>query len=247
MDTEDLMKYMELIIQNQNMISNQNQELIFAHVFHDTIKGSEWLPSDFAFSPGRGALGYPALYVLYRILNEFHPQKILEMGMGQSTKMIGLYNHKYTNCRHQVVEHDSDWITFFTNHFKMPESTEVVELPIEDTLLQIEEHASNVTVYQGFYERFMDHKYDFICIDGPYGFRSPDYSRVDIISILPDCLESSFVIMLDDCQRNGEYRTYELISDLLKENGIVHSRNIYNGEKGTGLIVSEDLSFLCTM
>lgn len=239
--------YMKTILENQAKIFNQNEELIFANVFHDTIKGSSWLPDDFPLSPGRGALGYPALYVLYRVLNEFHPQQILEMGMGQSTKMIGLYNHKHTSCRHQVVEHDSKWIAFFRNHFTLPATTEIVTLPIIDIPLQIDGVSHNVTIYQEFPDHFQGQAFDFICIDGPYGFRSPQYSRVDIITILPECLKSSFVILLDDCDRTGERNTLQLICHTLEEHGIAYDSNIYWGEKGTGIVVSRDLSFLCTL
>jgi len=228
-------------------IIGQNAELIYSQVFHDTIKGSEWLPGDFPFSPGRGALGYPALYVLYRILDEIRPQSVLEMGMGQSTKMIALYNHKHKECRHCVVEHDQKWIDFFCNHFELPGTTEVVQLPITDIPVTGSGKPQNVTVYAGFEDRFRGKKFDFICIDGPYGFRSPEFSRIDIVSILPECLNEQFVILLDDCQRVGEMNTLRLITQILKEKQIKYSVNVYEGEKHTGLVVSEDLSFLCTM
>lgn len=240
-------KLLNTIICNQRALFNQNRELIYANIFHDTIKGSEWLPSDFSMSPGNAALGYPALYVLYRILNEFHPKSILETGLGQSTKIISLYNRWHEDCHHVVVEHDHSWIDFFMNHFKVPQSTEIVELPITDVMLDFDGNLSNVTVYEGFADRFVEKKFDFMCIDGPFGFRSPCYARVDLFGILPECLAESFVILLDDCNRDGERNTLNLISELLKEKSIPHSKNIYFGEKGTGIIVSDDLAFLCSL
>lgn len=237
----------EELLNKLEEISGQNKELIFSQVFHDTIKGSEWLPSDFPLSPGRGALGYPALYVLYRILNEFRPKSILEAGMGQSTKVIGLYNKWNTECIHRVVEHDPDWISFFCNHFSLPETTEVVELPIMDAPFNITGTGENVTMYKGFAERLSDKKYDFICVDGPYGFRSPQYARIDILPLLPNCLTEEFVIMLDDCDRQGELNTLRLIKTILDESGIKCGAGLYKGEKHTGLVVSENLGFMLTM
>jgi len=72
------------IVKNTNSISYEN---IYANVFHDTTSRSEWL-NDKVFWPGRSALGYPAMYVTYRILNEMKPKRILELGLGQSTKLI---------------------------------------------------------------------------------------------------------------------------------------------------------------
>ncbi|MCR5701963.1 MAG: hypothetical protein K6G76_07460 [Lachnospiraceae bacterium] len=247
MNNTELDIYIESLISNQHSIYNQNQELIFSQVFHDTIKGSSWLPKNFPFSPGRGALGYPALYVLYRILDELKPNNILEMGMGQSTKMIGLYNHKHSSCIHEVVEHDPEWISFFCNHFELPKTTHVVQLPIVEASINLGEAPTDVIIYNGFYEKFKDKKYDFICIDGPYGFNDPEYSRIDIFNILPECLNERFVILLDDCDRLGEENTFNLIKSTLSESNIPHSSTIYQGEKGTGLIVSKDLAFMCSM
>ncbi len=244
---DEIQKMFEIITKNQSILYNQNKELFYANVFHDTIKGSEWLPSDFALSPGNMALGYPAFYVLYRVLDEFKPKNILEIGLGQSTKMIALYNRYSNSCQHQVIEHDREWINFFNNHFELPPSTKITELPIKDITIDVDEVSANVTAYMGFSDLLCNSRFDFICIDGPYGFRSPQYARIDIMGILPDCLEDSFVIFLDDCERNGELNTFNLISSTLTEVGIKVTSNIYTGIKGTGIIVSENLAFLCSM
>ena len=247
MDKSMDIKELNSILANQKVLYNQNREIIYANIFHDTIKGSEWLADDFSLSPGGAALGYPALYVLYRILNEVNPKRILEMGLGQSTKIISQYNKHFPDCRHQVVEHDHLWIDFFLNHFQLPESIGIVELPIKDISINLDGNPTEITVYEGFAEHFEGQSFDFICIDGPYGYTSPRYARADLMSILPECLKESFVIFLDDCNREGEKNTFNLMSETLKEHGITHYLNIYHGEKDTGLIVSEDNAFLCTM
>src|SRR5690554_7298280 len=62
------------------------QELNWSNVFNNTISDSEWFKNK-SISPGRSAVGYPLLYVLYRILNDVKPLNILEFGLGQSTKI----------------------------------------------------------------------------------------------------------------------------------------------------------------
>lgn len=226
------------------------QELIWSEVYHDTIRGSRWLSPDLAFSPGRGAIGYQLMYVLYRVLNETNPKSILELGMGQSTKMLGTYAASTNGeCKHYVVEHDDEWIDFFQNHFKLPDSTEVVKCGIEDASIELEDENrfTNVTRYVGFEEKLKGKKFDLIMIDGPYGYRSPDFSRVDILSILPDCLNDEFVILMDDCDRNGERRTCEMILFMLQEVGIQYHAYTYSGEKDVTIIVSNKLRFLCLM
>ena len=65
-------------------------EAVWAQIFNNTISESLWL-KDKTFSPGRWAVGYPYLYVMYRVLNETRPKRILELGLGQSTRMIAQY------------------------------------------------------------------------------------------------------------------------------------------------------------
>ncbi len=232
------------------MLERKLQELIWSEVYHDTIRGSRWLSPELSFSPGRGAVGYPFLYVLYRILNEVNPKSILELGMGQSTKMIGSYvKSSGIDARHYVVEHDENWIEFFSNHFALPASTEIIKCGIEDVSVKMEneERFTNITRYINFKEQLQDKCFDLIMIDGPYGYRSPDYSRVDILSLLPGCLKDEFVILMDDCDRNGETKTCQMIMFILQEAGVPFYMNTYSGEKDMTIIVSENLKFLCLM
>lgn len=230
------------------ILERKLSELVWSEVYHDTIRGSKWLSQDLAFSPGRGAIGYQLMYVLYRVLNEINPTSILELGMGQSTKMIGSYVASTEGkSKHYIVEHDDEWISFFTNHFELPKTTEIVKCDIVDVTVNFGDEDANITSYVGFKEQLADKKFNLILIDGPYGYRSPKYSRVDILDILPSCLEESFVIIMDDCDRSGEQGTCNLIGLMLQEAGIPYCMNTYRGEKDATIIVSENLRFLCLM
>lgn len=241
------------IDQNEiHILTRKMDELIWSEVYHDTIRGSRWLSPDLAFSPGRGAIGYQMMYVLYRVLDEFCPESILELGMGQSTKMIGSYAaYKKEKTKHYVVEHDEEWIKFFSNNFQLPVSTEIIRMDIEDISVEMGEgkdrHYTNVTQYAKFASRLNGKKFDFILIDGPYGYRSPEYSRIDILDILPVCLKENFVILMDDCDREGERQTCELIKLMLDDAGIQYYYRMYSGEKDVMMITSESLKFLCLM
>ena len=221
-------------------------ENLWANIYHDSIVGSKWLQNQ-PFSPGRAAIGYPTLYALYRILDEFQPKSILEMGLGQSTKMIGSYVKwkvgRNEECRHVVVEHDRSWIDFFNNVFELSSGTEVVQLDLRKVEFDAPGGGkTEVNMYSGFAEQVKDQKFDLIFIDGPFG--SPVYSRVDIIDLMPECLKDSFILMLDDAVRQGEQNTLTMISNFLKECGIKHWMNYYTGQKATAIITSNDLHFI---
>ena len=237
--------YLNEILQYTYLAERRLRENEWANVFHDTVVGSKWL-KDVSLSPGRCALGYPALYALYRTLDEFQPKSILEMGLGFSTRVIGSYAG-YFGAKHWIVEHDESWIQFFFNkHGKNPD-TEVVCLERKEGNYSGKwiNSTEPVKFYDNFANSFAGEKFDFIFVDGPQG--SDEYSRVDITELLPECLADSFVIMVDDSERNGERRTINVISDILKKFNIAHEIVEYDGLKNTVLIVSEDLKFLCSL
>lgn len=218
-------------------------EEIWASTFGDTIKGSAWL-GEVPFSPGNWAMGYPELYALYRILDERKPQRILELGLGQSTKMISRYAAAHPGARHYVVEHDPSWIAFFRNSFPLPENTVIVQLDL--AMSQFNE-VESVRNYSGFRERFQDMVFDFICVDGPLGADMKDLARIDILKTLPGALSEDFVILVDDSERPGEAKMLRLMEQILRENGIPFKRGKYSGRKDCTVICAEHLGFLTSM
>lgn len=225
---------------NIDVIKNTN-EIIWANIFNNTISNSKWL-KDKSCSPGRWAVGYPCLYVIYRVLNDVKPRSILELGLGQSTRLMVQYA-KYSNAEHFVVEHDKNWINFFLNDVEISKS-KVIQL---DREMVPYKEAEAVRVFKGFKSKFQDNKFDFIFIDAPLGGDMKKYSRIDVLSILPSCLENNFIILIDDYNRIGEKNTLKEIERILKDNNIAYRKGIYSGQKDCVVICSEELSFISTM
>ncbi len=219
-----------------------SSEILWAQVFNSTISGSEWLTNK-TFSPGRWAVGYPYLYVLYRVLDEMKPKRILELGLGQTTRMISQYAAAF-GAAHDVAEHDADWISFFSRSFPLPAQTAITRLEL--TRRQYLED-DEVVAYGDFKAAFEGKKYDFLSIDGPFGYMAKTYARVDTLDILPGCLDARFVIMLDDYNRKGEQKTAEEIKKALSAGNIPFHTGVYRGEKHVCVIASEALRFLCSL
>jgi len=223
-------------------IEKISSESIWANVFHDTTSKSDWL-NDKVFWPGRAALGYQAMYVTYRILNEINPNRILELGLGQSTKLISQYVRANPDVTHYVVENNQDWINFFSAAYPLPPSTKIEKLdwkiiPYKD---------GEVRIFDGFTKRFEGRKFDFIMVDAPLGADMKQYSRVDVLEIIPECLSENFVILIDDTDRLGEQNTISEIKKKLESNGIKFCEGWYNGAKNSTVICSQALGFLTTM
>lgn len=219
------------------------REILWAEIFNNTISASSWLKNK-SFSAGRWAVGYPYLYVLYRILDEIKPKNILELGLGQSSKMISQYADHNSDVSYQVVEHDLHWINFFSKNFTLTKNINIVNLAFT---YENYKKAINVRVYEKFAENFGDKQFDLISIDAPIAGDMKDYARIDVIKILPNSLAENFVIMLDDVNRIGEQNTLSEIIDKLQQNNITHHVGIYSGEKDSVIICSEKLKFLTSL
>ena len=218
-------------------------EAVWAETFNNTISGSRWLKNT-AFSPGRWAVGYPALYAMYRVLNETRPRRILELGLGQSTRMIAQYAAAHEGVEHVVVEHDPGWIAFFQNDFAMSGRSRIVQM---DREMVSYKDAETVRVFMGFREAFAGQKFDFIFIDAPLGGDMKQYARIDVLGLLPDCLTEDFVIMIDDAERSGETRSIMEMRKRLDEAGILYKYGRYSGRKDAVMICAEHKGFLTTM
>lgn len=57
------------------------------------------------------------------------------------------------------------------------------------------------------------------------------YSRIDILNILPGCIGEDFVIMMDDCERTAENQTTLEIERCLKRYSIPYKRGRYVDKK----------------
>ena len=237
----EMEKINEILCNTQEAVKKAN-EVIWGQIFNNTITESKWLV-DKTFSPGRWAAGYQFLYVLYRALNEMKPKKILELGLGQTTRMIAQYAAADGQVLHRVVEHDAEWAGFFKRDFAVSPQTEIIQLP----LIKKRYQGEKLYAYQDFKKTLANNKFDFISIDGPFGFLSKEYARMDILELLPNCLEKSFVIMIDDYDRAGEQHTINLIKQILDKASISYAFGKYEGEKHLAIIASSDLKFLCSM
>lgn len=239
-------------------LSRYMSDLIWSQIYHDTIVGSEWL-LDKSISPGGSrcgiggwAVGYNFLYALYRILDEMHPRSILEMGLGQSSKLTGQYAGCY-GVKHVIVEHDREWVDFFCNGWKrFSRQTRIMLTPLVESDFEGEKYFA----YRDFHQvmKMMNTPMDLVLIDGPFGGAGPvgwrgTRSRRDIVGYLPQILSPDFVIMVDDCGRKGEQNLLMEIKEILSRHGVEYAAGIYaaGGTCHTGVIVSPKWKFFTSM
>ena len=230
------------IVAKTRQVWGNSFEAVWAEVFHDAIKDCAWLKNT-KFYPGRWAVGYPALYAIFRILENVKPQNILELGLGQSTRMIGQYAMQNKNITHTLIESSSEWVTFFKNEFELPSNTEIqiLECEIKDF------NGHQVRQYKDFDKIISGKKFDFICIDAPLGGDMKDFARVDVAKNIPGILKDNFIILLDDCNRSGEHNTLEFMKTTLQNAGVAFVQGRVYGQKTTEFLCSPQYNYITSI
>ncbi len=227
-------------------IQKNNNELKYAFVFNDTIKESSWLKRK-DFSLVNSAANYSLMYSLYRILNDAQPKNILELGLGQTSKATTQYANHFKDAKLTIVEGDQDWIDIFSQNLEISDNVEIVQLDVGEF------EYDNTTTYR--FKDFLDvagsEKYDLIIIDGPQGFIDTDegrqllhYSRTNVWQLIPDNIADEFIILMDDCERKGETRTFNHVKELMEKNNIEFYEYKCSGLKTQRAILSEKFRYI---
>ena len=161
--------------------------------------------------------------ILIDSLEAYRPNRIIELGGGQSTRIFQKYKSKY-NCQFFSIEHDSDYSCANTVLFNL----------VENTSINIgKEFYTNINKYDGL-ENWLSNqdKFDFVLIDGPfgYGFRENyDYGRVQLLSfVLLDKLSDNTIIFVHDTERINMQKTLNEFEMLLIRNNFNFNKQIIN-------------------
>ena len=223
---------------NQKQI-NQNSELEWAHIYHDSIRGKKWL-EDLPLNIGRWAGNYTFFYVLNRILSDHKPKSIVELGLGESSKFISTFLDNYLHeSNHLIIEHDQEWINHFSSNFDLSDRSIIKRYDLSE--IQV-----NGKLTKAYKELIFDQDFDLYLIDGPFGNRY--YSRYNIVQIANDFNpQHDFIIVFDDVHRKGDLQSFEELKNRLQEKGFkIHSK-IYSGNKDVGVLATDKYRFVSSL
>jgi hypothetical protein len=228
------------LIKNQNEIILQNRELEWAHVFHDSVKENDEIEK-LGLHVGRWAGNYAFFYVLNRILSDCKPLRILELGLGESSKLISTYLiHYLPNSYHLIIEHDDEWIKSFRSRFNLASNSEIKKCEIDRMIVNNNE----VIIYKDF-NNIIQENFDLYIIDGPFG--SDRFSRYNIITLVERFESNEFIILFDDSHRIGEQDTIKIITELLNGKKINFYIASYSGLKSVTVIASEKFKYTTSL
>lgn len=228
--------FKDLLLQNNRILKSNNKllrEIEWAHIYHDSIRGKTAL-ENLSLNVGRWAGNYAFFYVLNRILFDYRPGKIIEFGLGESSKFISTYIDNYNvNSFHIIVEQSDEWKIQFLQKFTLSKTSEikVFEMIDKDVKDCVTNGYKNIEILNS-------QKFDLYVIDGPFG--SPSYSRYDIVELASNFRsDDEFIILFDDYQRKGEKESaLELLKTLEKNNIKIYSY-VFEGGKSLMVIATE--------
>ena len=231
-----------MLLHDYPAYDEQIKSIYRGQIYNNTITNSKWL-ADQAVSPGRWAVGYEFLYVLYRALDEAQPNAILELGLGQSTKLTSQYA-KWRYIPHTVVEQDADWINFVKRGWEFSPYTHIVQRELNQETIE----GAAFYSYRDFSSVVEGKKFSLIIVDGPWG-GDGKLSRRDILAWLPEILEKDFLILFDDCGRVGEWQTVNEAAAILQKSGLEIATGVYDGGsyKKTVAICSQSWKWLTSL
>ncbi|MBP6556927.1 MAG: hypothetical protein KAX93_05250 [Flavobacterium sp.] len=240
-----MLKKIKNLIQENIKFHKTNQaglnELYWANVYHDSIRGKKEL-ENLGLNIGRWAGNYTFFYVLNRILNDYQPKKIIEFGLGESSKFIATYVDNYlTQSTHTVIEQDENWKVAFLNRFEISPKTTIEILPLVTQKI----NGFETNSYEKIGEK-VTNKFDLYIVDGPFG--SDHYSRYDIVT-LAQKLEhgDEFIIIMDDYDRKGEKQTTEELVKLFEKKNIKIHQGQYSGLKCVMILATEKYKYIKTL
>lgn len=224
----------------RNLANKQFKELNFADLLHDTIIESGWL-HDKSFSLHGWAANYSFIYMLYRILDNAKPQNILEMGMGQTSRLTSQYI-AYCNpeATLDIIENDAGWIATYKPQLAQNERIKVYQCDLEFFTYD----KTECRKYKDLDKAIGNTKYDLIIIDGPWGAEQK-LPRSNVLDLIKNHnLAEDFIIIFDDTERKGEQNTSAQAVHLLQEQGIECFVFQRNGIKTQTYLTSITKSFI---
>jgi hypothetical protein len=198
-----------------------------------------------------GAAASPTLQlVLAKVLTLCRPTTVLELGSGQTTKLLAHYARSRPEVQILTIEENSEWHRHLSATLGPPANHQYCASRLEPKEVTLPNGRGMVSTawYSQGEALLAGREFQLILVDGPTNSRRGDefvrYSRSGLIPHLPALLASSFVILIDDTDNYG----YFLTARSMRESLVAHGRAVYafevHGVKSQTILCSPDWQFL---
>ncbi len=204
------------------------KEFIYQAKFRKLLTQKNW--TDLKIEPRGYAANCSLLYFLIKFLDEKKPNKVLELGSGQTTKLLFRYVKENSNSYVLVLEDNIEWFNNIKRNF-ISERFSYLHKPLEE--LEVNDRMCNWYSYDFANINQQEKKFNLVLIDGPKGIRR--FSRLGITKFLLEIIDqNNFVIIFDDSSRKGEEDTIKILLEKFDSIGLDYIKfNLYGSKKQT--------------
>ena len=180
-----------------------------------------------------------------KILALCAPRSILELGSGQTTKVLSSYVRNHPSAYALTLEQDADWF----NRVRPQVVHHYRHAPLAAARFTCSGSGQRIeTSWYADVPELASRKFDYVLVDGPdpgtRGTEHIDLARSGILQHMPSILADSFVVLFDDAERYGEHMTVDALAHILDAREIPYVRFLIHGVKTQAVVCSPDRAFL---
>jgi hypothetical protein len=198
-----------------------------------------------------GAAASPTLELaIVKILALCSPDSVLELGSGQSTKVLTQYARSHPEAQVLTIEEDEAWHRRLSSTLDAPANHryETRQLERREVTLPNKRGTVETTWYSDGESLLDGRRFQLVIVDGPTNSRRGDefvrYSRSGFIPLLPSILAGSFAVVIDDTDNFGYVMTAQAMEQAIAATGRrVHCFHVH-GVKSQTILCSPDWLFL---
>lgn len=228
-----LVKTHRLPIWPATPLQRLSNELVFADLLRQLRDAHPWIPAPL-YTVG-GAASHGLIYSLVRSLTEHRFTKVLELGVGQTTKVLSAYS-TVTGARVVSLEENADWAAKLRDQHGSPSHT-ILHAPLTRT-------AGGSSWYDSAVWR--DHVpsggFDLLVIDGPVGTHG--LSRAGIVEFFAELHGAEWAVIWDDLDRLADLRAFVVFRESLRGANEPSNEAFCSGTKLVGFAFTEQYAAL---
>lgn len=202
----------------------QGREIVFQGIVHRELDRLGVV--DLPLYPLRSAATYSYLYLLLRAAQELPDLRILELGAGQSTRLLDCLRER-CGLALTTLEHDEGW----QQRVQSQVDSQVLIAPLRQRSLRGH-------VCDGYDPGVLSEgsRFNVLLVDGPRSSRTR--SRWGCLEFVENWLQDEFLIIFDDAERRGELQTIAATLQLLDEKGVRYRSNLVRSVNSQFLIAT---------